>query len=175
MQNILLPGFSLHNKDWAEKLVREMAKYGEKVEFLSWEHWESGNPNDFDVATESGRAQAMIKKDYNLIAKSLGTLVAAHLVVNFTQLPKKIIFFGLPLTDIAVDPAALEIYQKFFTQPSGSPLTIVQNDCDPHGNYHEVEKFVHNLNPQVPMVKTEGDDHNYPYYDLLKAVLKEKP
>lgn len=74
MKTIILPGYSLKNKDWAETIAKEM-KLGHKILVHNWKHWTKGGSLSQKYEVEKILVE-IGNDDVNIIAKSVGTLIA---------------------------------------------------------------------------------------------------
>ena len=164
-QTIILPGYSLKNKDWAESVAKELGS----VFVHHWSHWTSEEkpPDWIDVEIEKIKGE-IDGKQVNLITKSLGTYFAVRLVKETPSMCQKLILCGIPLNDLSNKEKAE--YQAVGQIPAENVL-VIQNETDSHGTYAEVEPFVHMINPQITVVSKPRDDHEYPYPEDFKDFL----
>ena len=169
MQYIVLPGFSLRNKEWAYELQTEMQPRGYNFQVFEWYHWQTDNSADFSVENEVKRLREVVDiDDFTIVAKSIGTLITCAFITLESRYAEQYVFFGIPIHDITRQ------YERKFFESAGpylSNLTVIQNEFDNHGSYTEVEQFLAEYAIAANMIKTAGSDHNYPYYDQLQEVL----
>lgn len=159
MLMVILPGYSIRNKDWGESLVKSLKlKIKYDVELHHWRHWETGN--SLSLRYELGKILEEIGNDeVSIIAKSVGTMVAMHVLRQIHSQIKKIILCGIPSTS----EERLELFKKSLAGFPAGNIVVFQNEKDPLGNYEEVKKFMEKVNPKIEVVKMPRSDHHYPY------------
>lgn len=157
METIVLPGYSLHNKDWAEEV-------GGTVHY--WLHWTTGK--GLSLKVESERILSEVGKEkVNFIAKSVGTGVLMHVLPEIKSQVNKMILCGIP-------SVSEERKKLFTTSLSGFPpenIICFQNTNDPFATFEEVKKFMSQVNPEIKVVEKPRSDHNYPYFDDFVSYL----
>jgi pimeloyl-ACP methyl ester carboxylesterase len=166
MQTIILPGFSVTNKDWAYEV---QTKLGADAVVHEWKHWKTGDDSDF--VDEEEIAQILEKIDnqkVNILAKSIGTFIAVRLLER--KLIEKLILCGIPLGFLKKNSLHLEAYQSLADFPA-SKVICFQNAQDTAGTYQEIEKFIHEINPSITIVSKPRSDHHYPYFVDFKQFL----
>jgi pimeloyl-ACP methyl ester carboxylesterase len=168
MKTIILPGFSRINKAWAEQ-VKYNLEPDFPSEFISWKHWETENSNDFSLPDETYKILQLVgAEEINIIAKSIGTLVAMNVISKIPLQLQKAILCGVPLTDIRHED--LHYYDILENLPLYR-VSFFQNSNDPHGSYGDVVKFLKDINIRIEVIKKESDDHEYPYWEEFKEIL----
>jgi len=95
MKTIILSGFSIKNKDWAYAVKYNLPE--EEMIVHEWFHWITESDTDFDAEQEVQRLK--LKEEINIIAKSIGTLVAVKMLEKKYKI-KKAILCGIPLNDL---------------------------------------------------------------------------
>ena len=168
MVTIVLPGYSSHNKDWLEETAKSIGVEGE-IRSVYWDHWT--DPTKKFNAKEKGRLIYDVAGDRasNIIAKSIGTLVAAYMILNSPVKIRKVILCGIPLNDISEgDKEVIKLALK-----SISPTQVIcfQNEEDPHGSSNQVINFLSEFDSGVEVVSEARTDHEYPYVDEFKKFL----
>ena len=162
METIILPGFSLKNKAWAEK-VRTILNSRFPTTVANWAHWETGHAESGWIEREAEKIVGLIQnKQVNIVAKSIGTAVAMIIVKLKPDLVNKVILCGVPVRDLEKEDK--NFYDPLRTFPEDKILCI-QNSNDPHGSYAEAEKFLHSINSRLIVVSKPRSDHEYPYTD----------
>ena len=169
MKTILLPGFSIQNKDWAEEIKSQI---GEKInlEIHYWPHWQTGQ-------TVDGWKEIEVEKFFketenqpiNLICKSIGTFIAVMAISKKLELINKIILCGIPIYDLR--PRDEVFYQVLGKLPAEKVL-VIQNEKDNHGSFEEVKKMIEGINPEIKVISKPREDHNYPYPEEFEEFLK---
>jgi predicted alpha/beta hydrolase family esterase len=163
---IVLPGFSVKNKEWAYEVKQ---KLGDDVEVVEWEHWRTGKDEDFVADKELLKIENLVRNEkVYVVAKSVGTYVAMLLLKEEEDKIEKLILCGVALNDFSDDEK-----EKFSVLKSidSDKLLVIQNDEDPHGSCEEVKKFVHGFSSNIKIVERKRNDHNYPYYSDFIAYL----
>jgi pimeloyl-ACP methyl ester carboxylesterase len=160
MQTLILPGYSEHNKTWVDEVAKNL-KFNGIIRPFYWAHW-TDETNKFDAKEKANLIAKHIKGDnINIIAKSLGTLVASYLYLLIPNQIEKIIFCGIPLTSLNDDE--LEVIKSCISKNDQKFLGF-QNVGDPHGNFEEVKDFGN-------ILMRSRDDHEYPYFDEFNNFL----
>ncbi len=170
MKYILLPGFSIKNKEWSEEFVVEMKKRGFTFEILEWMHWGSGDVNDWDPEAEMQRLEELIDNQENVIvAKSLGTFISVLYVLSNDVKPTKLMWMGIPIHDLSEDE--LNMY-PMMVSGIDLPIRVIQNTKDTHGTSAELKEFFVTNQVKIEVMEKDRDDHSYPYYDEVEKFLK---
>lgn len=164
MKILIFPGFSLKNKDWAYEMKKALDPKLQ-TEVVEWEHWSSGN-TDFAnwnewLEKETPRVLSQIgKEQFNILAKSIGTLVAMDILKMKPNLINKLFICGIPLNDIEENDKGSYKMLKNFPQEK---VICVQNENDNHGSFSETKEFLCSINPNIKIISKSRDDHDYPY------------
>lgn len=166
MQTIILPGYSIKNKDWAHQISSELAPDVGSIVFY-WSHWE-----DPEVKPEwQKEAEGVIKsaggEEFNLLAKSIGTLVSMLVLAQGAKV-NKLILCGVPILDFQEGDDKLYGVLKDFPTEN---ILCFQNENDNHGSFAEVEKFLHLINPEIKILSKPRDDHEYYFSEDFKQFL----
>ena len=168
MNTVVLPGYSSKNKEWLDELRQ---KAGIKpLDTIEWDHWRNENPSLNWIKTEVSKIiNTYGNEKINVIAKSLGTLIAMNVLNQKFEIFNKIILCGIPINDFeSGDEGMYDILSKF---PSEKVICI-QNSNDNHGNYDQIRKLLNSVNPDIQLISKESSDHNYPYYEDFRSFLK---
>jgi pimeloyl-ACP methyl ester carboxylesterase len=171
MITLILPGFSFKNKAWTQEAQKKLAPHL-PVKIISWPHWQTGQPEKNWLEKE---AQKIIKdaqghQQINILAKSIGTIVAMVILKSHPQVVNKLLLCGLPLGDLRKgDDQYFQVLKKF---PAGKILCL-QNENDTHGRFSEAKKFIHLLNPKIKILSQPRSDHQYPYFSEFIEFLKQ--
>lgn len=160
--NLILPGFSAHNREWVMEILQRVRFKGKTIPFF-WEHWErkiTVNPKKKakEIVGSLDKGEKI-----KVIAKSFGTLVCSYLVSLVPERIEKIILCGIP----SVSEKRLEIYKQGFGKIDPKRILVIQNENDPFASYEEVLEFVKKISPQIRVFKMPRSDHHYPYYDFF--------
>lgn len=160
MKTIILPGYSLVNKEWVEVTAAEL---GAKVH--PWKHWRQGS---MSVKFEVGKIIEEIgSQSVNILAKSVGTMICMNLLQKIPRQINKIILCGIP----SVSEDRLKLFKKSLETFPSEKIIVFQNQKDPLGNFDEVKKFMSKVNPKIVVIKMLRDDHHYPYSSDFKKFL----
>ena len=168
MITIILPGFSLHNKEWGEDIKKQM-ELGHRVLVHEWLHWTKGS---FSLPREVKSILNSIGTDeVNLIAKSVGTRVAMNIITKIPKQIVKVILCGIPTK--GESDSAKKTYSASLLTLSPTCVIVYQNTKDPFANYSDIKKFIGKINPQIKVVEKPRSDHHYPYSDDFLKFLSE--
>lgn len=167
MTTVILPGYSAHNKDWAEEVAKNL-KIGGEIRPIFWAHWT--DPEKYLRPKEKAQDIVDILKGdrANLIAKSVGTLVAAYVVRSIPDQVSKVVLCGIPSTS----DERLEIFREAFANFPVEKVICFQNEHDPFKTPKDIEDFMEKVHPQhqkfgvgVKVEPKQRNDHHYPYYE----------
>lgn len=162
MQTLILPGYSKSNKEWVDEVSKNLDIAGIIRPFY-WMHW-TDESQKFDAEEKASLIVKHIRGDQvNIIAKSLGTLIASLVIKMIPDQVEKVVLNGIPLKDI--NSGELETI-KWAINNKKNKIIVFQNNNDPHGAFVEVKDFGN-------VVMTIGDDHNYPFYDLFQNFFED--
>ena len=165
MDTLIVPGYSLKNKDWAEETKRELAPRIVSS-IVYWPHWETGQSEEGWIEKEVEKFLANEESQINIIAKSIGTLVTMKILKSKPQLINKIILCGIFIYDFK--PGDEKFFQVLESINADNVLCF-QNENDNHGSFADVEKFIHAINPKIKVISRPRSDHEYPYpEDFIK-------
>jgi len=165
-----LPGYSDKNKLWLETVASQL-KTENEVRTIYWNHW-SDFHKKFDPKDKAiDVVDVMLDDSANLIAKSVGTLVASYVILRSPEKVKKVIFCGLPLKDLTEDDK--KVVKEALTKISPENIIFVQNANDPHGDFNEVSKFVGEVNPNLKIISKQADNHEYLYTSDFEVFLQK--
>ena len=165
MQTIILPGGSLKNKAWLEETAMALRVDG-FVRPIFWEHWEDPEQK-FDAKKKATLISRHTKGDkVNIVAKSIGSLVAAYIIQEIPKQINKVIICGIPLHDISEEEK--ETIKKALVSLDKDALICYQNATDPHASFAEVKKF---LPPGIKLISEPRADHHYPFYSEFNKFL----
>lgn len=165
----MLPGYSPHNKEWADDIAKNM-NLGHEALVHEWRHWTS--EKTLSVTYEMEQILLKVGNDkVNIIAKSVGTRVLMHLAQKISGSIEKTILCGIP-TKFQSD-ATVKLYTDGLKTLDPEQTLIVQNEKDPFAPFEIVEKFVKSVSPKIKIIKKDRSDHNYPYPKDFEEFLKK--
>lgn len=165
MRTIILPGYSPHNKNWAEE-IKEKLNLGHEVMVHNWEHWQKGG--SLSAKKEVLKILKEVGEDnVNIIAKSVGTFITILLIPRLKGQISKIILCGIP----SVSDTRKEKFKEGLKDFNVGKIICFQNSRDPFATFAEVQTFLKEINPKIKVVEKERDDHNYPYPEDFQKFL----
>jgi len=170
MITFILPGYSSGNKDWADEVAKNLKLEGQ-IRPIYWDHWEDESqtfkPKEkVDLIIRHSKGESI-----NIIAKSVGTLVAALVTKEIPDQIGKIILCGIP----TVSDERLKIFKEAFGNFSSEKIIVFQNKKDPLGSFNEVKEFMTRVNPKINVISKPRSDHHYPYYEEFELFLENSP
>jgi hypothetical protein len=161
MQTLVLPGYSIKNKTWADEVCRNL-KIDGIIRPFYWMHW-TDESDKFDAKEKAQLIAKHVKgNSVNIIAKSIGTLVASYLYELVPNQIEKVIFCGIPINGF--DEEKIEVVKKCITG-KGNNFLGFQNTSDPYSNFDKVKDFGN-------IVAKERSNHEYPYFDEFNKFLR---
>jgi len=169
MNILILPGYSLKNKIWAENLKKELNS-GDEIQIINWEHWETGSSTDDWLDIEAQKIVKDLTSQVNIIAHSAGTFVAMKILKLKPDLIHKIILCGIPVNDFHTGDQKL--YETLnLLKPEN--ILCVQNENDNHGSFSQAEKIIHALNSNIKIISQPRSDHLYSYPEEFQEFLNK--
>lgn len=168
MVTVILPGYSLHNKEWLEETAQKIGVDGE-IRPIYWDHWQSPGKefNKEEKARLINNIAGMRMVD--IIAKSIGTLVAAYMIQKGPEKIRKVILNGICLNDLDEDEK--EIMKAALKLIPSQDIICYQNEEDPHGSFNQAKRFLSEVDPNIVIISKPGNDHEYPYVTEFKKFL----
>lgn len=159
MQTLILPGFSQKNKVWVDEVANSL-KIDGLIRPFYWMHW-TDEQQKFNPQEKADLIAKHIRGDrVNIIAKSVGTLVASLVYQQVSTQIDKMIFCGIPILDLK--PNEIDIVKSV---ASDNKVVTFQNINDPHGSFESVKDF-----GNIRMMYR--DDHEYPFFSEFQNYLK---
>lgn len=166
MKTIILPGYSEHNRQWAEEIAGQV-KLGHYVLVHNWAHWSGGN---FSLKSELEKIINEIgKEQINIIAKSVGVFVALNLIPKISSRVGKIILCGIASVAQEDRKALLE---TVLSKIPVKNILCFQNENDKYVPFAEAQQFYHSVNPDIRVVSKPRSDHHYPYSEDFQKFLE---
>jgi hypothetical protein len=168
---IVLPGNSVRNKEWGERVLSHYADYFDSLYLQEYDHWETGG--DMSMVTEEQKLLthiATLEKDTQIfvLAKSAGSILCLATAQAGVFVPVHSAFFGMPLEWAITDVfggnwGALESYTI--------PTVAFHNRHDPTATYQYTKSVLEERARGISLVTTEGADHNYDDLDTYDTYL----
>ncbi len=167
MKTIILPGYSPRNKDWVLEVAKNL-DFPHEIRPVFWEHWT--NPDKYLKPKEKSQDIIDILQgdSTNLVAKSVGSLVAAYTVGAIPEKIGKVILCGIP----SVSAQRLKIFQEAFKDFPAEKVLVFQNTKDPFATFAEVKDFMNKVNPKIKVVEKPLHTHDYPYFEEFRKFLE---
>lgn len=159
MKTIILPGYSLSNKDWAKDIQGYLVNEGMEVFVHNWDHWIT--EKSMSIPTERQKiSQEVDDQKVNFIAKSVGTRVLGIMLDDIIHNVNKIILCGIPTAGKGKNAQKnYESYSHF----NPANLLVLQNESDPFAAFDKIANFMKFINPEIIVRKMPRSDHNYPF------------
>ncbi len=157
---------SPRHKQWVRDVAEAVKPHFDEVRLLDYGHWETGDAM-IDLESEIKRVADLAKDfgDYVVIAKSIGTAVAALAIARGLIAPKHCVFLGFPLDVTAKLPQAAELTAAFKQLP---PIAFVHNENDPVGSAEAVREYLlANTPADYTLTVTPGDTHDYVDFEQI--------
>ena len=166
MVTFVLPGYSPHNKIWAEEVAKNLKVEGD-IRPVFWDHWLEPEKTFRPKEKAQDIIDIVHGDKVNIIAKSVGTLVAAYVAESIPEKVGKMILCGIP----SVSDQRLKIFQAAFEKIAPERIVAFQNTQDPLGSFNEVKEFMAKVNSKIKVMEKPRIDHNYPYYSEFTQFL----
>ena len=174
MRTIILPGYSPKNLDWAMETQAELQTAGLESMIHEWKHWETKNEEDFAHANEVENVLKEIgEEQVNIVAKSIGTLVAMLVVAHARDMMNKIVLCGIPIKGDQLTEKDKTNYDHL-TELDTSQVLVIQNEKDPLSSFTDAADLVHSINSDISIVSKPRSDHHYPYYQDFISFLSQE-
>lgn len=168
MKTIILPGYSVKNKEWADDVAKELNEKGMVTKVHYWDHWKGRG--SLSVKKEINRILGEIGiDDINIIAKSVGVMVAMNLIPIIPVQVKKVILCGI--AGVSGDERK-KLLQSVLEVVSKEKILCIQNEKDPFVPYSDAKKFYHSVEPKLEVIEKSRSDHHYPFPDEFIKFLK---
>ena len=168
MVTIVIPGYSAHNKEWLEETTGNIKTEGE-IRPIYWGHWSDPGVK-FDPLEKAKLLDGISgKRVVNIVAKSIGTLVACHLIQRSPEKIRKVILCGIPLNDLM--ESSKETIKAAIKNIQPENLICFQNDEDPHGGFDALKGFLSGVGTDTNIVSKPRADHEYFYQSEFNKFL----
>ena len=96
----------------------------------------------------------------NIIAKSVGTMIAMKVLSEIGGRVNKIILCGIP----SVSNERKKLFTASLSDFNPGNIIVFQNTKDPLASFIEVKDFMKGVNPKIKVVEKPRVDHHYPYF-----------
>lgn len=157
MKTIILPGFSEHNKDWVDELEKSL-NLSHQVIGVNWEHWKA--KGGLKIKMEMEKIKKIVgKDDFNIIAKSVGTMVALKALETYKDKVNKIILCGIP----SISEKRIDLFKNSIKDFNTKNIICFQNSFDPFVSFKNLEKELIKINKNIKMIEKPFRNHDYYY------------
>jgi len=171
MHIIYLAGNSLNNKTWIEKVKSKFNLFS-TGDILYYDHWKTGD-KWINLEAESIKLTNLVnnKKDYNVFAKSIGSVLALKNIFEQKFSPLKAIFCGLPYRMTQESDIPINQYLKALSVP----VIFIQNEFDPVYSFAELEKVLQAANSSnYQFIKIPNNNtHDYENFEQLTNLAED--
>lgn len=169
MNAIILPGESKQsNKQWVKNLGRALQSQFEETTVIDYDHWNSATEVNFDQ--EKSKLERIIQnmtEPYAIIAKSMGTAIAATLITEEKARPEYCVFAGLPLQKDETSKYELETALKGYNIPT----IILQNQDERFIKPEQLRAILAKLQAtHCTVIIGQGSEHRYTIPQIVEAV-----
>jgi hypothetical protein len=170
MELILLPGNSINNKEWIEKIESDLKEFFDKTYVSYYKHWETGSEIiDMNYELEKLTKHIGKKRNYIILAKSVGAVLTIRGIKEGKLKPKKCIFFGTPILFCRKYGIPID----FFIENYSTETMFIQNTKDPFFSADELRKFLKDKNVKNhSIIEFNGETHNYDEFFQIKKLVK---
>jgi predicted alpha/beta hydrolase family esterase len=160
MVTIILPGYSLYNKVWAEGIAKELEEKVLPTIVHEWRHWKKKSIS-LSISKEIEKIKEEIgDSELNILAKSVGVYVALNLIPKIPKQVNKAILCGI--ASVEGEERAALLKEVLEVVPYENILCI-QNESDKFVKYPDALSFYHSIEPKLKVVSKPRSDHDYPY------------
>lgn len=170
MITFILPGFSPSNKNWTDEVAKNLKIDGE-IRPVYWDHWTNPDSTLKPKVKAQDVVDIAMKEQVNIVAKSVGTLIAVYVAGLIPAQINKIILCGIP----SVSEKRLAIYKETLGKIQPDKVLVFQNTTDPFASFNEVRSFINKVNSGIKVIEKPLNSHDYPYFeDFREALLGRK-
>lgn len=164
---IILGGNSQGNKKWVQEMNNCLRQSHSTSKFY-YSHWETEN-SDIDFEKEIKRLSNLIKnkdiRNYSLVAKSAGFILALQGTANGELRPRTIVGYGLPIEYAGYRGINLKTLIEYSAKAAS--VMCVQAHGDPQGSLADTEKLIADM---IPVVGIEGQAHDYSQFEVMSDI-----
>jgi len=165
MKTMILPGFSASNKEWTESL-KENLELPHLVTTINWEHWK--HRGGFKLKKEMEKIDKIIGKEkFNIIAKSVGTMVALKVIVKYKKQVNKVILCGIP----SISDKRLDMFKSSIKDFDYNNIICFQNSFDPFVSFKDLKSAINKINSKIIIIEKLAQNHDYFYSDDFQKFL----
>ena len=159
---IILGGNTSNNIKWLRQMVN-VYKKNYNVFSLFFDNWEDNSMIDFEKEEKKLRQLCKGKKNYVIIAKSAGAVLAAIEIEKNNITPRIFVVLGLPLKFTFEN--RIKIKEILNNINNRCKILIIQQKFDPQGSVKEVFDL---LGKNIRIKPINGNKHTYANFLLIK-------
>ncbi|MDD4643518.1 MAG: hypothetical protein PHW90_00560 [Bacilli bacterium] len=164
---LILGGNSKNNIAWIHK-VRKVFTRDYKVNEICYDHWKNNNEINFDVELKKLEKITHDIKDYYIVSKSIGSIIALIGIEKQIINPKGIVILGFPLKYL--QKINLNIKQLLNNVINETEILVIQQKNDPIGKCEEVIK---ELPANIRVIEIPGNHHVYSNMNSIKPLVDQ--
>lgn len=169
MITLILPGYSEHNKIWAEEVAESLSNDGLPTRVHYWRHWSNGG--SLSLKYEVNKIIEEIKKEkVNIVAKSVGVYVALKLIPKISSQVHKVVLCGIASVANAERTDLLTEALKLVPVEN---VLCIQNENDKYVKFTDARHFYHSVEPKLEVISKPRSDHDYPFIADFRNYLKD--
>lgn len=166
---VILGGNSSENENWIQKIDKYLEPEYSTAEF-SYSHW-GKNPQEIDFEKELERLSKYIRnkriRNYSIVAKSAGFVLALQGVAANVLNPRTIVGFGLPIE--YANYRKIDLRALIESSARSTSIVCIQADEDPQGSLGRVEELIADV---FPVLGIEGRTHDYDRFEQMVNIAK---
>ncbi len=167
MNLLLLPGNSLRHAEWVEELKTALSAQFGDIKTQHYRHWQTGEEfADIQHEINVAKKQEETLKPYTIIAKSIGSAIAARGVFEGLLHPEKLVLLGVPING----GVSAEAFSEWLERITVS-VVIAQNTSDPLGSFESVKTAFHHAGSNLSFTELPGETHDYLDYDAIAKLI----
>lgn len=168
MNLLVLGGNSQRHHTWIREIGASLEAEGHKVTLHDYTHWSTGDEAaNVDLEVKAIEQLMSDRTDYAVVAKSIGTVIAAVAIERGALRPSQCVLLGVPLNSLGKHLP--DVHHEFSALPQ---TTFIQNEHDPLGSAQDVRAYVEQSPPsRMQFVTTPGDTHDYRDFALIARAL----
>lgn len=174
---LFLPGFSLKGKEESSMYLSRLQDLKQDVYRHEWRHWKTEELVQFknrdsldkdkswnpDKEIEIIKSQVDIKRPISIVAKSIGTFVAAKMLPQLKV--DNLVLMGIPINDLTDEE--LKVYKNLKLVRK---FSVIANRNDSHGSVEQVKDLLREY--EYELLTKESAEHAYPYVDDVVKLLE---
>lgn len=165
MKTIILPGFSKKNKEWTDNLKKNL-KLSQTVIAIDWDHWNLGG--GLKLKKEIEKIDNLVgKEDFNIIAKSVGTMVSLLIIKKYKEQINKVILCGIP----SISQKRIDMFKDSIKDFNLKNMVCFQNSFDPFVSYKKLKREINKIDNNILIIKKNAKNHDYYYSEDFQEFL----